>query len=151
MPILYFNSIVWQEMFLLFRSVHQDTRLGASCKTGRICRNRPDAGLKKSKECLRLLDAREVELENHVGRIIMGLMDAAGCYARRTSLCPAKRSNAAFQVAKSRILCSMCSVAIDALTLPNCDQGCCAAIRLSTRLNLNCDAAPAPFIAMLRP
>jgi hypothetical protein len=78
--------MTWQRMSLLFRSFHQDTRLGASCKTGRVRRHRPDAGLKKSKECLRLLDAREVELENDVGCIIMGLMNAAGCYARLTFL-----------------------------------------------------------------
>ena len=71
---------------MLFRSFHQDARVGASRKCGRVRRHRPNAGLKKSKECLRLLDAREVKLENHVGRIVMGLMDAAGCYARLSSL-----------------------------------------------------------------
>ena len=59
--------------------------MGASCKTRRVCRYRPDTGLKKFKECLRLPDAREVELENDVGRIVMWLMDAVGCYARFTS------------------------------------------------------------------
>lgn len=60
--------------------------MGASCKTGRVRRHRLDARLKKFKECLLLLDAREVELENDVGRIVMALMDAAGRYAGLTSL-----------------------------------------------------------------
>ncbi len=71
---------------MLFRSFHQDTGMGATRKTGRIRRHRPDAGFKKSKEPLSLLNAWEVDLKNDIGGIIMGLVDSVGCYARFTSL-----------------------------------------------------------------
>ena len=56
--------------------------MGASHEAGRVGGHRPDTSFKKFSECLGLLDAREIELENHIGRVIKRLVDAVPRDAR---------------------------------------------------------------------